>query len=68
MKQISRRSVLAILVLGLLVQGAQAGKLTADMKEGKRQGLWTPLMLPVLAGLGAGDILDLSAYLASLPP
>jgi cytochrome c553 len=40
----------------------------ADMKEGKRQGLWTPLMLPVLAPLGADDILDLSAYLASLSP
>ena len=35
MKRISSRSVLAILVLGLFVQGAQAGKLTADMKEGK---------------------------------
>jgi cytochrome c553 len=40
----------------------------ADMKEGKRQGVWTPLMLPVLAPLGADDILDLSAYLASLSP
>src|SRR5688572_22749902 len=35
MKRISSRSVLAILVLGLFVQVAQAGKLTADMKEGK---------------------------------
>ena len=28
------RSVLTLVVLGLLDQGAQAGKLTADMKEG----------------------------------
>jgi cytochrome c553 len=40
----------------------------ADMKEGKRQGLWTPLMLPIVAPLGADDILALSAYLASLAP
>jgi cytochrome c553 len=40
----------------------------ADMKEGKRQGAWTPLMLPVVQPLGADDILALSAYLASLAP
>ena len=35
MKRISHRSGLALLVLALFVQGAEAGKLTADMKEGK---------------------------------
>lgn len=39
-----------------------------DMKEGKRRGLWSPLMAPVVAPLSADDILDLSAYLSSLPP
>ena len=40
----------------------------ADMKEGKRRGAWTPLMAPVVASLGADDILNLAAYLASLEP
>jgi len=40
----------------------------ADMKLGKRRGEWTPLMAPVVASLGASDILDLAAYLASLKP
>ena len=40
----------------------------ADMKEGKRHGAWTPLMAPVVASLGADDILNLAAYLASLEP
>ncbi len=40
----------------------------ADMKAGVRRGEWTPLMMPVAAQLTAGDILNLSAYLASLPP
>ena len=35
----------------------------ADMKEGKRRGAWTPLMAPVVASLGADDILNLAAYL-----
>jgi cytochrome c553 len=39
-----------------------------DMQHGNRNGLWTPLMAPVLAGLGADDLLTASAYLASLPP
>ena len=39
-----------------------------DMKEGKRRGAWTPLMTPVVANLTADDILNLSAYLASLEP
>ena len=40
----------------------------ADMKEGKRRGAWTPLMAPVVASLGADDILNLAAYLTSLEP
>ena len=40
----------------------------ADMKEGKRHGAWTPLMAPVVASLGADDILNLAAYLTSLEP
>jgi cytochrome c553 len=40
----------------------------ADMKMGTRRGAWTPLMQPVVASLSADDILNLSAYLASLPP
>ena len=40
----------------------------ADMKEGKRHGAWTPLMAPVVASLGADDIVNLAAYLASLEP
>jgi len=39
-----------------------------DMKEGKRRGAWTPLMAPVVASLGADDILNLAAYLTSLEP
>jgi cytochrome c553 len=39
-----------------------------DFKEGTRHGVWAPLMAPVVANLTAEDILDLSAYLASLPP
>lgn len=40
----------------------------ADMKVGKRRGEWTPLMTPVVTELTADDILNLSAYLASLEP
>jgi cytochrome c553 len=40
----------------------------ADMKLGKRRGTWTPLMMPVVEGLDADDILNLAAYLASLEP
>jgi cytochrome c553 len=40
----------------------------ADMKVGKRNGAWTPLMAPVVASLGSDDILNLAAYLASLEP
>ena len=40
----------------------------ADLKLGTRHGLWSPLMAPVVANLTADDILNLSAYLSSLPP
>jgi len=40
----------------------------ADIKQGTRHGLWSPLMAPVVANLTADDILNLSAYLSSLPP
>jgi cytochrome c553 len=40
----------------------------ADFKEGSRRGAWAPLMTQVVANLTADDILELSAYLASLPP
>jgi cytochrome c553 len=39
-----------------------------DMKEGKRRGLWAPLMAPVVQPLSGDDILALAAYLSSLPP
>jgi cytochrome c553 len=40
----------------------------ADFKQGTRHGPWAPLMAQVLTKLDAEDILNLSAYLASLPP
>jgi cytochrome c553 len=39
-----------------------------DMQQGNRNGLWTPLMVPVVAYLGPGDLLNAAAYLASLTP
>jgi cytochrome c553 len=39
-----------------------------DMQHGNRNGAWTPLMAPVLANLGADDLLSASAYLTSLTP
>jgi cytochrome c553 len=39
-----------------------------DMGHGNRSGAWTPLMAPVLAGLSEADVLNASAYLASLQP
>jgi cytochrome c553 len=39
-----------------------------DMQHGNRNGLWTPLMAPVLSRLGPADVLSASAYLASLTP
>lgn len=40
----------------------------ADFKTGARHGLWAPLMAPIVAELSADDILNVSAYLTSLPP
>jgi len=39
-----------------------------DMQHGNRNGTWTPLMAPVIASLSADDLLNASAYLASLKP
>jgi len=39
-----------------------------DFKSGVRRGAWSALMAPVVASLSAEDILNVSAYLASLPP
>ena len=39
-----------------------------DMQLGSRNGLWAPLMAAVVENLTAEDMLNLSAYLASLPP
>jgi cytochrome c553 len=39
-----------------------------DMQNGNRSGPWTQLMAPIVAALQPGDILNLSAYIASLKP
>ena len=39
-----------------------------DMQHGNRAGAWTPLMVPVVANLGAEDLLSAAAYVASLQP
>jgi cytochrome c553 len=39
-----------------------------DMQHGNRNGAWTVLMAPVIAGMNADDVLNASAYLASLQP
>lgn len=39
-----------------------------DMKTGARRGLWSPLMKPVVANMTADDLVNLSAYAASLQP
>jgi cytochrome c553 len=39
-----------------------------DMQQGSRNGVWTPLMTPVVRDLGPEDILTAAAYLASLQP
>ncbi len=47
------------------------GRLTLsrrEMQQGKRNGVWTPLMIPVLASLAPADLLAAAAYLASLQP
>jgi len=39
-----------------------------DMQHGNRNGAWTPLMAPVVANMDTADLLNASAYLASLQP
>jgi len=39
-----------------------------DMQHGNRNGTWTVLMAPVVAGMKPDDLLNASAYLASLQP
>lgn len=39
-----------------------------DFQSGKREGLWSPLMKDVVAELTTEQIVDLTAYLASLDP
>jgi cytochrome c553 len=39
-----------------------------DFQSGSRKGLWSPLMADVVAGLTTEQIVDLTAYLASLDP
>jgi cytochrome c553 len=39
-----------------------------DMQHGNRTGAWTPLMAPVVSKLTEDDLLNASAYLASLEP
>jgi cytochrome c553 len=39
-----------------------------DMQHGNRNGEWTVLMAPVIAGMSSDDVLNASAYLASLHP
>lgn len=39
-----------------------------DFQSGSRRGLWSPLMADVVAGLTTEDIVNLTAYLASLDP
>jgi len=39
-----------------------------DMHHCNRAGTWTPLMVPVVANLGADDLLTAAAYVASLQP
>ncbi len=39
-----------------------------DMQQGNRSGAWTPLMASVVAAMTPDDMLEVSAYLASLTP
>jgi len=39
-----------------------------DMQKGFRDGLWTGLMKPVVAGLRDQDLLEISAYVAAQAP
>jgi cytochrome c553 len=38
------------------------------MRQGKRSGEWTTLMMPVVAKLTTDDMIAIAAYLASLVP
>ncbi len=44
------------------------GRQLYDMQKGNRIGAWSPLMAPVVGHLTSDDILNVSAYLASLEP
>jgi cytochrome c553 len=44
------------------------GRQLYDMQSGNRAGTWTPLMVPIVSKLTADDMLNVSAYLASLQP
>jgi cytochrome c553 len=39
-----------------------------DMQMGKRNGLWTDLMKPVVANMSGEDFVNIGAYIASLQP
>jgi cytochrome c553 len=39
-----------------------------DMQQGARNGVWTDLMKPVVLNLTEEDILNITAYTASLAP
>ena len=39
-----------------------------DMKAGTRHGLWSPLMKPVVDHMSLEDMMNVSAYTASLDP
>jgi cytochrome c553 len=39
-----------------------------DLQSGSRKGLWSPLMADVVEGMTTEQIVDLTAYLASLDP
>jgi cytochrome c553 len=44
------------------------GRQLYDFQSGSRKGLWSPLMADVVSGLSTEDIVNLTAYLASLEP
>ncbi len=44
------------------------GRQLYDLQSGSRKGLWSPLMTDVVNGLTTEDIVNLTAYLASLEP
>ena len=44
------------------------GRQLYDLQSGSRKGLWAPLMADVVKDLTTDEIVDLTAYLASLEP